>query len=46
MSFEIRCGAKIGNDLIVFGWENKMKSASISLDSKTVTALSVEGEVQ
>jgi hypothetical protein len=32
--------------LVVFGWDGKLKAVSISLNSKTVTNLSIEGEMQ
>jgi hypothetical protein len=43
LSFELRCGAKISDDLVVFGWDGKLKAVSINLDSKSINSLTIEG---
>lgn len=46
LSFELRCSTKISNDLVVFGWDGRLKAVSINLNSKAMTNLSIEGEIQ
>ncbi len=46
MSFELRCGTRVDNNILVFGWEEDIKAAFINIETKSTTAVGIEGGIK
>ena len=47
MSFELRCGTRMDNNILVFGWkDDNIKAAFINIETKAITAVEIEGGIK